>query len=145
MSTIAMIDIENNPYATSASAPEAIGVLSGTSEDLKKVARYQKGIITCIALNLLAIVGMLTVDPNFYIVFELIALVAMFVGAIFVFMLSINVFGISLGIIFGVLCLIPFFGVFVLLGINGKATSILKQNGISVGLFGAKKSSLEAT
>ena len=51
-------------------------------------------------------------------------------------------YGSGLGILLGVLCLLPLVGLLVLLAVNGKATRVLKQNGIRVGLLGADLSSI---
>jgi uncharacterized membrane protein (GlpM family) len=64
------------------------------------------------------------------------------VGAVFTFMLAIHVYGTGLGILFGILCLIPCIGLIVLLIVNAKATDVLKRNGIKVGLLGADLSAI---
>lgn len=61
------------------------------------------------------------------------------VATVFVFLLSIKVYGTGLGIVLGVLTLIPCVGLIVLLVVNGKATSVLSRNGIRVGLLGADR------
>ena len=61
-------------------------------------------------------------------------------GAVFVFLLSIKIYGTGLGIVLGILSLVPLVGLVVLLIVNGKATGVLKQNGIKVGLLGANLS-----
>mgnify|MGYP001815115738 CR=1 FL=1 len=43
---------EENPYETPTAKPPAVGVVSGSREDLWKVARYQRGIIFCILIQL---------------------------------------------------------------------------------------------
>lgn len=48
----------------------------------------------------------------------------------------------GLGIVLGILTLIPCIGLIVLLVINGKATGVLRENGIGVGLLGANLSKL---
>jgi hypothetical protein len=47
-----------------------------------------------------------------------------------------------MGVVLGILTLIPCVGLIVLLIINSKATGILKKNGVRVGLLGAKMSDL---
>ena len=42
-----------------------------------------------------------------------------------------------LGIVIGLFCLIPCFGILVLLGLNQQGTRLLRGNGIKVGFFGA--------
>ena len=67
-------------------------------------------------------------------------LVVGIVGTVFVFRLAIRVYSTGVGILLGVLTLIPCISLIVLLVVNGKATAILKQNGIKVGLLGANLS-----
>jgi hypothetical protein len=112
------------------------------------VAQYQKGIISCILLQFL-----------FYLIFvlgaalgpygglgSLIALLGLLAagiaGAVFVFMLAIKVYGIGLGIAFAIGSFFPCLGLILLLVINGKATSILQQNGIKVGFLGANPAAI---
>ncbi|MBI83680.1 MAG: hypothetical protein CMJ81_10830 [Planctomycetaceae bacterium] len=57
----------------------------------------------------------------------------------FVFSLAIKVFSTGIGILLGLLTLVPYLGLLVLLFINVRATRVLRQNGIQVGLFGAKR------
>ncbi|MEM6690020.1 MAG: hypothetical protein AAF664_11375, partial [Planctomycetota bacterium] len=63
-------------------------------------------------------------------------------GGLFSFMLALKLYGIGLGIFFGALALVPLLGIFVLLGINGKASHVLRSNGVKVGLFGVRFSDL---
>jgi hypothetical protein len=63
-------------------------------------------------------------------------------GTVFVFMLAMKVYSTGLGIVLGLLTLIPCVGLIVLLIVNGKATSVLQANGISVGLLGADPSTI---
>lgn len=57
-----------------------------------------------------------------------------------VFLLAVKLYGTALGIVLGILSLIPLIGLLVLLGVNGKATSVLRANGVKVGLLGARLS-----
>lgn len=61
-------------------------------------------------------------------------------GAVFAFTRAIKVNGTGMGILFGILCFAPCIGLISLLVVNAKATSVLKQNGIKVGLLGTKLS-----
>ena len=49
-----------------------------------------------------------------------------------------QLYGKSPGIVFGILTLVPLVGLIVLLVVNAKATSVLRENGLEVGLLGAK-------
>lgn len=115
-----------------------MGVLSGRQEDVRSVALYQKGILVCILLYLLAVVGHYFIPPEFWIFIRLGILLLGLAGTVFVFLLATKVYGVGLGILFGLLTLIPCFGLLMLLAINGKATNVLRQNGYRVGLLGAK-------
>lgn len=53
-------------------------------------------------------------------------------------MLATRVYGTGAGIVLGVLTLIPCLGLVILLLVNRKATDVLKQHGIGVGLLGAR-------
>ena len=137
--------MSDNPYEApplTTSAPAAIGVLSGTREDLRSVAKYQKGILVCILVYLIAVVGQFVLPPELRALVGIPVLIAGIVGAVFVFLLAIKVYGTGLGIVLGILSLIPCIGLIVLLIVNQKATSILKQNGIQVGLLGANLSAV---
>ena len=57
-------------------------------------------------------------------------------------LLAIQLYGIVGGILMGVLTLVPCLGLLLLLLINEKATRVLRQNGIRVGLLGADPSQL---
>ena len=63
---------------------------------------------------------------------------------VFVFLLAIKVYSPVVGILFAILTLVPCVGLLMLLLINGKATRILKQNGIRVGLMGANLSEVKS-
>ena len=130
-------------------APSAVGVLTGDREDLRKVAKYQKGILLCI-LAYLGAVASIFLMPK-VVPFEMLWLVVPLLGlailgiavtgAVFVFLLSIKVYGVGLGVFWGVLSLIPPIAIFALFAVNQKATGVLKQNGIKVGFLGANISS----
>ena len=62
------------------------------------------------------------------------------VGTIFVFLLALKVYSPVVGVMIGFGALLPCVGLLVLLVVNGKATSILRENGHKVGLLGANLS-----
>ena len=108
----------------------------------------QKGINVCILIYLLAVFGQFAIPEelatqNWFRTVAGLALLALAItGAFFVFQLAIRVYGTGLGILLGILTLIPLIGLFVLLAVNGKATNVLKQNGIKVSLLGANLSEI---
>src|SRR5262249_6099838 len=105
--------------------------------DLKSVAQYQKVILICILVYILAAFGQVAV-PDTLRLFLLLGMIAVsIVATVFVFMLSVKIFETATGVIFAILTLIPCVGLIMLLIINGKATSTLKANGYNVGFLGA--------
>lgn len=132
-----------NPYqAPQSSATAAVGILSGTRDDLRSVAQSQKGILVCILIYLVAVFGQFAFPPEVRPIVGIGVLLVGLVGAVFVFMLAIKVYGTGLGVVLGILSLIPCVGLLVLLIVNGKATGVLQQNGIKVGLLGANMSQI---
>jgi hypothetical protein len=140
--------VEENPYQSPlADLRPAVGVLSGEHRDVRAVAVYQKGILVCILISLLSIFGEIvvrfTMPEPLVIPIELLGFAVGLAGMVFVFLLSTKVFGIVLGILLGILTVVPCLGLLVLLIINGKATSVLRQNGHRVGLLGARLSEFD--
>lgn len=134
--------MSDNPFEPPRDASQAVGVLSGRREDLRTIARFQKGILVCILIYLLAVIGQFALPPELRIFMAVGVMVFALAGAVFVFLLAIKVYGVGLGILLGVLSLAPCLGLIVLLLVNGKATNVLRQNGIKVGLMGANLSSI---
>jgi len=135
--------MSDNPYQSPlAEQPQVVGVKSGTREDLKAVAQYQKGIIVCILIYLIAVICQFAIPPEVRLLLALGVLALGVVGTVFVFLLAMKVYSTGVGILLGILTLIPCVGLVVLLIVNARATGILKQNGIKVGLLGASLSQL---
>jgi len=141
---------DHNRYAAPSAPPEAVevvGVKSGRREDLRSVAQYQKGVIVCILAQLLAVLAQVVLSLSgepvgavMSFAASLFGIVAGLGGMIFVILLAVKVYNTALGILLGILAIVPCLGLIVLLMVNGKATSILKENGIKVGLMGARLS-----
>ena len=128
--------MEENPYAAPES-PAVVGIIGGDREDLRKVATAQKGILVCILIYLGMVVGSLIL-PQFVQVFQIAILIVGLVSMVFVFMLATRVYGTGLGIMLGILAIIPCLGFLILLMVNQRATKTLQDNEIKVGLLGAK-------
>ena len=131
-----------NPFEAPQSESRVIGVLSGKREDLRSVAVYQKGILICILVYLMAVFGQFALPPSARIFVGFGILAVGLTAAVFTFLLAMKTHGTGQGILLGILCLIPCVGLLVLLIINSKATNVLKQNGIKVGLLGADINSI---
>jgi hypothetical protein len=100
-----------NPYAAprDESAP-VHGVLSGKREDLRAVAKYQKGLLVCILAYFAVIIIQFITPPALLPVLGGVILFAAIAGTVFVFLLAIRVYGTGLGVLFGLLALIPLVG-----------------------------------
>jgi hypothetical protein len=136
------VNVDENPYAAPQAEPEVVGVLSGQREDLRSVARYQKGIMVCILLYLCAIVFQFALPVDTRPILLVAVIIVGIVGAACAVLLAMKVYGTLIGILLGLLIVIPLVGLLVLLLVNGKATRILRQNGIKVGLLGADLSKI---
>ncbi len=101
------------------------------------MAQYQKGILVCILAYLMAVLSQFALPVEVRLFLALGVVAVGIAGMIFVFLLAARVYGIGLGILLDILALIPCIGLIVLLVVNGRATAILRQNGIKVGLLGA--------
>jgi hypothetical protein len=129
-----------NPYqppSLESQPPPVVGVLSGSREDLRAVAQYQRGIVACVGVYLILVIVQfaLPLEQRWILALLLIPLIP--IATAFVFLLSTKVYGMGLGILLGVLTMIPCVGLIPLLVLNAKATSVLNRNGIPVGLLGA--------
>ena len=115
---------------------------------LIRIARNQKRLLVCIALLILvAIVAIydrrIGVDSLVHHeLYDIPAIGYYIVNAaafIFIILLASNVYNSTLlGVINGLLCLIPCFGIIVLLLVNRRATHYLREHNIKVGFMGAK-------
>jgi hypothetical protein len=111
--------------------------------DLRTIAIYQKVILICILLYIALVFVQFAIPQELRPVVLLpIALPLLLASAVFVFLLATKVYGTALGIVLGILTLIPCIGLIALLVINGKATATLKSHGVRVGLLGANLSEI---
>lgn len=111
-------------------------------ETLRAIAFNQKAIILCIVVYLCLIPVQFAIpeESRIYLAFALIPLGI--TATVFVFLLATKVYSTGMGVLLGILTLIPCVGLIVLLIINAKATSTLKSHGIHVGLLGASSSDI---
>ena len=135
---------EENPYRAPfvADGPEAVGVRGGKRENLRNVAKYQKGIIICILIYFVMVFTQFAIPEELQIVMALGVLAVGITSMVFVFLLAVNVYSTAAGVFLGILTLVPCLGLIVLLIINSKATGILRKNKIHVGLLGADLSKI---
>ncbi len=113
------------------------------TSELRQVALYQKAILFCILAYILAIPTQFLLPPGlrpFLLIFVLAVAIA---GMVFVFLLALKLYNVGIGVLLGILSLIPLVGLIILLVINGKATSLLQLAGYKVGLLGANLSQFD--
>lgn len=134
--------MSDNPYQSPLTESRAVGIRSGDPADLRNVARFQKGVLVCILLYILLIVFQFFIPESLRPVLAFVALGVVVTGTVFVFMLAIAMHSVGVGILLGLLTLLPCIGLITLLVVNGQATNVLRQNGIRVGLLGADMSQL---
>ena len=104
---------------------------------LRAIASYQRTILLCILGWLALVVFQFSLPPSIRVLLAVPGLGVLITGAIYVFRLATRVYSTGIGILLGILSLIPLLGLIVLLVVNQKATSILRQHGVAVGLLGA--------
>jgi hypothetical protein len=109
-------------------------------QELYNVAIYQKGILWCILAYLIAVFGQFAVPPSVRLLVGIVFTAVAALATVFVFLLALNLYGVAMGIVLGILTLIPCIGLITLLVINQKATGLLNKRGYRVGLLGAKLS-----
>src|SRR5262245_50950896 len=107
--------MSDNPYQSPALEAQVIGVLSGRPEDLRAVAMYQRGIIACILIYFIAMIGQVAVPLELRWIVGVGILLAGLIGMICVFLLAIRVYSLALGLLFGLLTFVPCVGLLMLL------------------------------
>lgn len=130
--------MDENPYRAPLADGPVVGVLSGRREDVRSIAIYQKGILVCIVFYLCDVIGQFFVPEQLRPFLGLGVLLIGLMGMVFVFLLAIKIYGTGAGIVLGLLTFIPCVGLIILLIVNGRATNVLRQNGYTVGLLGAR-------
>jgi hypothetical protein len=107
---------------------------------LKGVAVSQKGVLISLLLQILFNIAMFASNGQMKIAAAIAVVVVALVGTVFTFMLAIKVYSVGLGVLLGILTLVPLVSLIVLLTVSGKATKILRESGHDVGFMGAKLS-----
>ena len=132
--------MSENPFQSPLADCQVVGVKSGKQADVRAVAVYQKGILICILFQLLGVIGQFAVPSGIRPILGLLVIAVGLAGVVFVLLLSMKVYSTAVGILLAILTVVPCLGLLVLLTVNGKATTILRQNGHKVGLLGARLS-----
>lgn len=123
-------------------AGEYVGAIDKV--DVRAIAKLQKSVLLLIPINLLVFLSQFILPAGFENLIVVCILGLTVMATALAFMLALKVMNAALGVLLGILTLIPLFGLISLLIINGKATSILRSHGISVGLLGARMADFES-
>ena len=110
--------------------------------DIREIAVRQRVVMLCILGYIACVILQFVVPGPLKLVVALAGAAFSITGAVFVFMLAVAIYSTGLGVVLGILTLIPIIGLIVLLIVNAKATTILRAHGIKVGLLGADKSQI---
>lgn len=97
--------MSDNPYEAPQSggrSAEAVGVRSGSREDLKKVATYQKGILVCILLYFGVLVSQFVLPPEIAVLMAFALLAVVLASTVFIFLLAMKVYSTGFGIALGI-------------------------------------------
>lgn len=145
-----------NPYQS----PTAYGgrvevisarIVSNDPEHLRRVAIYQKGVLLAIALYILNMIFQLSMafanwrpPAPVAVVFMIIGIVAWLSCLVAVGLLAAKLHGAVVGVLMLMLSFVPCANFIILLIINHQATRLLMNNGVHVGLLGARMSDLPA-
>jgi len=109
-----------------------------TEYDLPAVATYQRCVNYCILGYILGFVLIFALPQQLKIVALLVVFASQLAGLVCVILLAAKLYKTSTAVLYGIGMIVPLVNLIVLLAINGKATKILKANGYTVGLLGAK-------
>jgi hypothetical protein len=111
--------------------------------ELRKIAIYQKAILICIKLEIVAVICPFKMPAHLRLVPGITFMAVNVVASASVFLLATRLAGTKWGIIQGIVTLVPIFGFLMLYEINQRATATLRDYGIRVGLLGARLSDLK--
>ncbi len=109
---------------------------------LRTVAIRQKILLFCILGYLIAFAAQFVIPEHLRIIVGIPGLAIALTATVFVFLLAMEIHGTGMGILFGLLTLLPCVGLIILLIVNQQATSLLQKNGVRVSLLGANMSDI---
>ncbi len=118
---------------------------SGRSDpNLQVIASRQKILLLCILCRIGCLISLLVIGAamgtsgaGLMVGIQVIYLISIPVGLIFLLLLSMRTHGVVFAILFLILGAMPVIGLLILLLVNGKATRMLRAGGYRVGLMGA--------
>lgn len=135
------MSIESQEPQVKPVAPPTVQGKNGPDFDLVKIASRQKRLLVCILIYLLAAASLFLVPLSVRPIIGTIMFVACVIAAIYSGLLAAELYNkVGTGVLIGILTWVPFLGLVLLLVINAKATTLLKNSGLKVGLLGVKGS-----
>jgi hypothetical protein len=135
--------MSDNPYQPPTIAVSPLAVPPKRQwRQLRRIAIYQKAILFCLLIYAAAVIVSLILPDRFAFILFPLVIADVVIAAILVFLLSIEVYGVFLGITMGLFTLLPGLGLFILALTNGRASALLRRNKLRVGMFGASLSEL---
>jgi len=123
-------------------------------DELRSIAKEQKYLLNSLLFYIVSWIAMIAVlfsnersqlSPfmgGLIIVLIVLMVVATVCATVFLFRLAMRLYGVGTGVFLALMTILPCIGLMVLLGINSKATTKLKLNGIKVGFMGADVSAI---
>jgi DNA-directed RNA polymerase subunit RPC12/RpoP len=111
--------------------------------ELRQIALYQKAILLCILAYIVAVPTQFLIPAPLRPLLLIVVVPVLLTATVFVFLMAIKLYDVGLGVLLGILSMIPLVGLIILLIVNGKATSALQENGYRVGLLGARLSQFD--
>ena len=131
-----------------------------STADLRQVAWFQKVLILCMLGQVLIWIGHIAFyalaaggpagpggvkpaadfDP-LYVTLAITGLLGV-VGAVFVVLIGLKTSGPAVGVLMGLLTLVPCLSLIIIVVVNTQATGVLQRNGVRVGLIGARMSDI---
>jgi hypothetical protein len=112
-----------------------------SSQGVREIAARQRAICLCIlgviVLYIALVAGQKSLPPIAILALSAAILAIDITAVVFVFLMTTKLYGTGIGILLGILTFLPCAGIITLLAVNAKATAILKQAGLKVGLLGA--------
>jgi hypothetical protein len=104
---------------------------------LRKIAVAQKGILAVILFQILVYIVTFLLPPQLRIYPAVVTVLLGLAGLYFIVSMAMNLYSTAVGILLCILSLIPCVSLIVLLSMNGKATTMLRDAGHHVGFMGA--------
>jgi hypothetical protein len=132
-----------NPYQPPAAPIQTPGEVRGDRAYLLLVAKYQRGIMLCILASILGAVLQFALPGPLRLLATCLQVLVSLASVVFVVLLAKTVYNVVAAVVYAVLAFVPCVGLIALLVINQKATSVLREAGLKVGLLGADLSKLQ--